>query len=202
MTLHNGADSATPGWALPLGTTILAAYVAAYDLPDPGDARHAWSPDEWNLYLNPGPADDPNPLYGGPELRVLPIFVHNYGGDPVVGANNACDAAVDMGWSDKMGRILCLDLETLTDPAYTQAFSAQTTARGFKLMKYGSPSTIQGNGPVPGGTWMAQLTNFRPSVLPPGTVGDQWAWGNIWDLSVFSDFVYANCGQGLRKIEA
>jgi hypothetical protein len=188
--LINGADSATPGSPLPAGTRILAAYVG---LPGTTDATHVWTRDEWNLYLDPD-----SKLYGGPELRVLPIFVHDFPGDPVALANDACNAAEALGWSHKLGRLLCVDLETLVDDAYVTGLNRAISQHGFKMMKYGSPSTINQNPPVHGGSWMALLQARRPSLLPAGTVGDQWQWGT-WDLSVWSPFVYENCGRGMRK---
>lgn len=192
-TLYNGADTAAPGHPLPAGTKILCGYIGAHDLPGQPDALHVWTRAEWNQYLDAG-----SPLYGGPELRSLPIFVHDFPGDPVQLANNACDAAVDLGWAHRLGRLIAVDLETLVDAAYVSGLNKQIRARGFRCMKYGSPSTINQNPATDGGTWMALLLAHRPSVLPPDTVGDQWRFGTEWDLSVFDKFVYDNCGVGPR----
>jgi hypothetical protein len=191
--LINGADSASPGQPLPPDTEILAAYVG---LPGAGapDAEHVWTAAEWNYYLDPD-----SHLYGGPQLRVLPVFVHDFPGDPVTLADNACDAAINLGWSFKRGRLLVVDLETLIDPPYVIGLNRRIRERGFRMMKYGSPSTINQNPAVDGGTWMALLQARRPTILPAGTVGDQWRWSSIWDLTVWSEFVYANCGRGPRR---
>lgn len=191
--LLNGADSARPGQLLPPGISILCGYIGAKDLPGQPDAVRVWTLEEWNLYLDPY-----SPLFGGPQLRVLPIFVHDYPGDPVQLANNACDALVDLGWSDKLGRLVYLDIETLIQPVYVAGVAAQMASRGFNMGKYGSAGTINANPRVPGGTWMATDTKARPVTLPPGCVGDQWLFGEPWDYSVFSPFVYANCGEGQR----
>lgn len=196
MTLYKGADSASPGTLLPKGTQILAAYVGAKDLQGQPDARHIWTLDEWNLYLNP--ASD---LYGGPELRTLPIFVHDYPGDPAILAENAVDACVDLGWARHLNRLIVIDLETLVDPQYVSSLNIEVRARGFRLMKYGSAGYVNQNPPVDGGTWMALLTPSQPTVLPSGTVGQQWRFGPTWDNDIFSEFVYANCGRGVRKVE-
>ena len=195
--LHAGADSAKPGQPLPPGTTILCIYVGAKDLPDQPDAVHVWSVDEANLYLDPS-----SPLYGGPELRVLPVFVHDFPGDPVLIANNTADALTDMGWSDKLERIVFLDIETLVAPAYVAAVASQLTARGFTMGKYGSQGTINQNPPVPGGTWMATDSKIPPLTLPPDRVGEQWLFSDPWDLSGFDEFVYQRCGVGPRKARA
>jgi hypothetical protein len=147
------------------------------------------------MYLEPG-----SPLYGGPELRSLPIFVHDFPGDPVQLANNACDAAIDLGWTDKHGRLIAIDLETLVAPDYVHGLDTQITARGFKMMKYGSAAYINQNPPTRGGTWIALLTAHRPAQLPLGeAVGQQWRFGPVWDLNVFDSFVYDNCGQEPRQ---
>lgn len=194
MNLINGADAAYPGNPLPAGTQILAAYVGATDLPGPPDTPHIWTRDEWNQYLDPESA-----LYGGPDLRVLPIYVHDYPGDPAVLAQNAVDAVTDLGWAAGIGRLLVVDLETLVDPAYVSGLNQEVSLRGFRLCKYGSYSTINQNSFVYGGTWGALWVTRKPTILPPGTVGQQWHPGELWDLDVFSPFVYDNCGRGLRR---
>lgn len=192
--LYNGVDSATPGHPLPRNTRILCVYIGAKDLPGQPDARHVWTIDEINQYMDPA-----SKLYGGPDLRVLPIFVHDYPGDPATLANNCCDAAVDLGWSNRLGRLLVVDFETLIDPPYVGGVSAQITDRGFRMTKYGSQGTINQNPPVPGGTWMATDSGTRPAVLPADRVGEQWLFDEPWDFSVFDQFVYDNCGVGPRK---
>ena len=192
--LYDGADAAIPGQPLPAGTRILNIYVGATDLPVRPDTPHIWTVDEANLYLDPD-----SPLYGGPDLRVLPNFVHDFPADPALLANNACDAAVDMGWSDQLGRLLVLDTETLVDRSYVNACDWQISQRGFLMMDYGSYQFVLQNPPVSGGKWGALLTRYRPSFLPSNLVGQQWQWGRAWDRSVFSRFVYDNCGVGPRK---
>jgi hypothetical protein len=200
-TLHNGADSATPGARLPAGTTILYVYVAAGDLPDPGDARHVWTRPEINQYLNPD-----SPLYGGPSLRVVPMYVHDFAGNASLDAQNMCDAVSDLGWSNTEGRIIEIDLETLEDPAYVGGLIAPVARLGFRLGKYGSLSTINANPPCPGGTRFAAWQKRKPSSIPAG-IGDAWQWatpgqvGGDWDLTVATQFVYDHAGRGLRRIE-
>lgn len=194
--LYNGADSASPGQPLPAGTKILAAYVGAPDLPGQPDALHVWSIDEWNLYLDPG-----SKLYGGPELRPCPIYLHDYRGNAAEDAANAIDAVMDLGWTDQKLRIIADDLETLVDPVYVSQLNQEYRMRGFRMMKYGSSGFVNQNPPTDGGTWMALLTNRKPTTLPAGiAVGQQWHFGQPWDLNVFSQFVYDNCGRGPRKV--
>jgi len=104
-----------------------------------------------------------------------------------------------MGWSDRLRRLIMLDIETLVAPEYVLAVNNHLSELGFRCGKYGSSGYVNMNPPVDGGTWMALLTNRQPTVLPPGTVGQQWKFGADWDLDVFGQFVYDNCGQGPRR---
>src|SRR5215469_6288160 len=151
--LYPGADSAAPGEPLPEGTKILAAYVGAPDLPGQPDARHVWTLPEWDLYFNPG-----SHLYGGPELRALPVYLHDYPGDPVADAANAADAMADLGWAMDRGRLIAWDAEMLVDPGYAQALADELDKRGARLMKYGPGSTVFRNPAAPGGTWLADIS--------------------------------------------
>lgn len=193
--LFDGADASQPGQPLPAGTKILAAYIGATDLPGPPDTPHIWTRDEWNLYLDPG-----SELYGGPELRVLPIYVHDFPGDPRADAQNAVDAAMDLGWK-RLDRIIAWDSEQLADEPYAKALDAYLWAQGFRLMIYEHDVTQNLITPH-GGIWQVLLQRFKPRVLKPPYEGQQWRFGQAWDLDVFSQFVYDNCGRGLRRAVA
>ena len=199
--LYNAVDAAFPGHALPPLTDILMGYVGAKDLPGPPDTPHIWTKDEWNLYLDPASA-----LYGGPQLRPLPIYTHDFAGDPAQDAENAVDAAVDLGWANTLGRLMLWDAEMLVDKLYTARLNVEVRVRGFRLTKYGSLTTIEQDPPTDGGTIFAAWQKTKPQAIPPGLgVGWQWASpdqvGGFWDLSICSPFVYHNCGFGLRKPE-
>lgn len=189
MTLYNGADGAFPGAPLPAGTSILAAYVGEPEDPGVPDTPHIWSGAEWNGYIE-----------AQPDLRTLPIYTHNWPGDPVACAENAVNAVLELGWRPHIGRIIVVDLEILVDVPYVQALDHEIGIRGFRLMKYGSYSFVVQNGPVAGGTWAAALTRRPPSILPPDVNGIQWQFGTAWDRDVFGPFAYDNCGQGPRRV--
>lgn len=201
MDYYNGVDNSTPGERIPKGTSILFVYIGAKDLSGQPDTPYIWTLADCNRYLNPR-----GDLYAGPSLRVVPIYVHDYPGDPVADAQNACDAMADMGWDMDAGRLLYWDAELLVDPAYTDALSMQAMRNGVRLGKYGSLSTINHNPPVPGGTWFAEYVDQKPTVIPPGD-GVAWQWaspaqvGGSWDLSICQPFVYANAGRGVRLLE-
>lgn len=190
--LYAGADSAAPGKPLPEGTKILCIYVGEPGAGAP-DAVHVWSIEEANWYLDPH-----SELYGGADLRVLPTYVHDYAGDPVADAKNAVGAMEAMGWARDRGRLIFWDAETFVDGPYCAALNLEVRKLGCRLGKYGSQGTVNSNPPVDGGTWMATDTQVDPVELPPGCVGDQWSFGSPWDRSKFSEFVYENCGRGLR----
>lgn len=198
--LHNGADASHPGAVLPAGTTLLAAYVGAPELQGQPDTPHLWTEAEWNWYLDPN-SERPN-LYGGPDLRALPIYTHDYPGNPAVDARNAIDAMTDLGWHQHWFRLLAWDSEALVDPAYERALAAALwNAEGWGLLPYGIFRTIT-QVPAPEhspGIWAAALTPKRPYNLPPGIAGQQWQFGPDWDLDVFDPAVYNACGIGPRR---
>lgn len=192
--LHAGADASAPGKPLPPGTTIVCGYVGAPDLPGQPDARHVWTLAEWNLYLEPSSA-----LYGGAELRALPIYVHDSPGNAVQDAANAADAVTDLGWAAGIGRIIVWDAETLVDPAYCSDLNTELRRRGFRMCKYGSQGTINRNPAVDGGSWIATDSKVPVLSMPGDRVGEQWLFSQDWDLNAFDAFVYANCGYGPRR---
>lgn len=187
MTLYNGVDGAYPGAPLPPGVTILAGYVGEPGEPGVPDTPHIWLPGEWNLYVQQHP-----------ELRLLPIYTHSYPGDPAADASNAVNAVLELGWAPGIGRLIAIDLETLVDVQYVEELGAQLVNRGFRGMPYGSAYYVNQNPPL-AGRWVAQLTRYRPTMLPGPAIGVQWRFGASWDDDVFSQVVYDNCGRGLRR---
>ena len=192
--IYPGVDGAFPGSALPSGTRIVAGYVGATDLPGPPDTPHIWTLHEWNSYE----ALDDTDL-----VRALPIYVHDFPGDPRQDAQNAVDAVTDLGWKPNLDRIIAWDAEQLIDPQYAQELYDNVYMIGrFLVMKYGPLSTTFQNPPAPGGTWLADYNfTFPPKVVPPNTVGVQWRAGNPWDRDVFGQFVWDRCGRGDRQLE-
>jgi hypothetical protein len=191
MTLHNGVDAAFPGGQLPAGTSILAAYVGGEFQPGAPDTPHIWTASEWNHYLDV----DPN-------LRLLPIYTHNFPGDPVADANNAVDAVRALGWAPNMPgdlrRIIAVDLEVFVDPPYVSALGTEIGNRGFAMMPYGSNGEVKGNPPGIG-YWVADLVMTAQKTLGTGVQGVQYRFGQQWDYNVFSQRVYDGCGVGRRR---
>lgn len=189
--LYTGADAAWPGPALPAGTAILAAYVGETFLPGAPDTPHIWTAAEWNDYIRVHPG-----------LRVLPIYTHNYPGDPAACAANAVNAVRALGWAPDMPgsqrRIIALDLEVLEDATYVAALEAEIGKHGFDAMPYGSNGTVKANPEGLVGWWVADLVMTAPRWLGPGVAGVQYRWGAQWDYNVFSQRVYDGCGVGPR----
>lgn len=194
-TLISGADASTPTTPYPYpgpGKRILAAYVGAPDLPGPPDTPHIWTRDQWNRQIPTDAHGNPNQDY-----RLLPLYVHSFPGDPAADAKNLVDAVTDLGWTPHIGRLTCLDIETLNDPAYVTAVWEHVRSLGFRMLVYGSRLNLEKT-PACDGRFVADLVRFRPRSLPPTWVGQQWQWG-AWDLDVFSEFVWENCGHGFRR---
>lgn len=201
MNYVNGVDASTPGAPLPKGTGILFGYIGAKDLSGQPDTPYIWTLADWNMYLSPT-----GDLYRGSQVRPVPIYVHDYPGDPVADAQNAVDAMADLGWAMGIGRLLFWDAETLIDPQYTDALAVECMRFGVRLGKYGSLSTIESDPPVPGGTWFAEYQDTKPVAIP-ANLGVAWQWasptqvGGAWDLSICNPWVYANAGRGIRQLE-
>lgn len=197
MNLISGADASTPHDPFPYpgpGKRILAAYVGAKDLPGPPDTPHIWTMAEWNGYI---PASGHQ--MADTDFRLLPLYVHDFPGDPVADAQNMVDAIVDLGWKPSAGRVVCLDLETLVAPTYVHEVHREVNRLGFKMLVYGSLHYLEQN-PVCDGRFAAFLTRSRPRSLPAGCVGQQWRFGSGWDLDVFAESVWENCGRGFRTV--
>lgn len=200
QTLIPGADASRPGNQLPPGTMILGGYVGAPELLGQPDTPYLWTGQNWNWYLDPE-SDRPD-LYGGPQLRSLPIYTHDYGGNPDLDARNAVDAMTDLGWHPSWLRVLGWDSEFLIDKAYEDGLAAAVwKLAGWSLMPYGVDRTIT-QVPAPDhspGLWTAIVPTPKPRWLPPGTAGRQYLFGDQWDSDVFTVEVYNQCGRGPRR---
>lgn len=201
MNLYNGVDASTPGAPLPKGTHLLFGYVGALDLSGKPDTPHIWTLNDWNQYMHPD-----GPLYGGPRLRVVPVYTHDYAGDPWQDAANAVEACADLGWDLHKGRLIYWDAELLVDAEYCDKLSHAISTHGMRMGKYGSLSTIERNPPVPGGTWFAEWQDKKPATINPQN-GVAWQWSSPeenhtpWDMTVAERFVYDNAGREIRRID-
>lgn len=198
MNLYNGVDASTPGAPLPRGTHLLFGYVGSLELAGKPDTPHIWTVEDWNQYMDPA-----SHLYGGPALRAIPVYTHDYAGDPYEDARNAVNACKALGWDMHIGRLIYWDAELLVDDQYCDQLSLNISSLGMRMGKYGSLSTINRNPPTPGGTWFAHYVDQRPASIPSDN-GVAWQWSSPaqnntpWDMTIADHFVYANAGRGPR----
>lgn len=85
------------------------------------------------------------------------------------------------------GVCVALDLETAIDTTYVNAFNSALMIAGYKLIKYGSLSTIFDNPKTSGGTWVADPTGNPHMDTEGDTVATQWVFANGYDLSEVLD---------------
>lgn len=194
--LFQGIDASDPPAELPDYTVdIVAGYVGETTLPGPPDTPHIWSADQWNALEADGRAR-------GHPVGLLPIYTHNYPGDPQADARNAVNACLALGWAANMPgsqrRIIALDLETFVDKSYVGALEDAIYRLGFIAMPYGSNYYDLQNPPGVG-WWVALPEIFPPRYLGPGVQGVQWQLGGTWDRSVFAQRVMDGCGFGPRR---
>lgn len=186
MELFNGVDGAYAGGPLPAGTRILAGYVGEPGKPGNPDTPHIWTQAEWNEYLNQDTG-----------LRALPIYTHNYPGDPRECAHNATAAVLELGWLPNIGRLVVVDLETLVDGQYQTELASAMDDFGFEMLPYQNVWAAQAAGWT-GHLWAPVLSRYRPTALNGKMAGIQWQWGNAWDYDVFGRYVWDRAGRGLR----
>lgn len=167
-------DAAFPQKVIEFGVPVweaLAGYVG-------GNTPHLWTKDEWNQLINLSGAQFALPIYA----RSNPL-TH----DPTQDAK----AAISMLNLLEVQKGVCvaLDLETAIAPAYVKTFDQQIMAAGWKVIAYGSKSTIFLNGKPSGGHWVAEWTG-KPHLYP-GSAATQWAnsdrFGGAYDASLVAD---------------
>lgn len=135
--------------------------------------------------------DTPNPILSKAALAaytvgnvdvVVPGWVRSYAG---VSAQSDGDSFVN--WLHTFGApagiTTFLDLETLVDPAYVAAFGAVLHTAGYKVMPYGSMSTLFQN-PALDGYFVSNPTGAVHLVA--GTVATQFGFGGSYDLDDIS----------------
>lgn len=157
----SGYDAAYPP-QYPPATDVVCIYAG-------GDALHVWTPAEIARQ---------NARYR------LPIWVCS---DPARSNGNG-DASLLTAWLHAQGApgeiCVVLDLETAIDAPYVNAFGWTMRAQGYKVLPYGSPSTIFANPALDG--YFVALPGA--SQIPNNCVGVQYGQGGggAWDLDLFS----------------
>lgn len=137
-----------------------------------GNTPHVWTDTQWRSQ---------------PARWRVPIFTRSRGGEP------STDARAVISWMTAhrvpKGVCVALDYETRVDAGYLRAFDAAVVRAGWKVMVYGSRSSVLSNPRPSGGYWVADWTG-RP-FLHPGSAATQWAsdamLGKPWDASLVAD---------------
>lgn len=137
-----------------------------------GDTPHVWTDLE---------------ISGQPERWRLPCWVRS---NPA-GANAALDAHALIGWmvqrSVPKGVATVLDLETAVNPSYVNEFGGTLHAAGWKVLPYGSQSTLNQN-PALDGRFDAHWGQ-RLGTVDAGDVATQDVSTPAYDLSTILDSV-------------
>lgn len=161
-------DSAFPG-NLPTGWT--GAVGGYYGGPR---AYNVWQHGEWDRFkLN----------------RKLPIWVGGLNGQQEGTAALAALAALGV----PKGVWTALDLETRVDITYVEHFGAIVRGAGYRVMPYGSASTVTWNPPLDG-YWIADYAGAGPFMYDAGTAVEvratQYTPGQQFDSSTVKDWTY------------
>lgn len=171
-------DAAYPESVVKFGVPLWEA-VAGYI---GGNTPNVWTKDEWNLLIKLSGAQFALPIY----TRSNPLS-H----DPVQDARIAIDKLNFLGVEKNV--CMALDLETAIAPGYVKTFDQQIVMAGWKVVAYGSKSTIFLNGKPSGGHWVADWPAVGPGRphLYPGSAITQWAgssnFGGAYDPNLVAD---------------
>jgi hypothetical protein len=139
-------------------------------------AFHVWSLNDWGLF---------------PSNPKLPMWVAGYNGADE--ADNAIGTLKGMGLSKVL---TVLDMETRVDISYVTSFGAKMQAANYKVLVYGSRSTVFRN-PQLNGYFVADYTGVAHMATNPDTGDSLGVRGTQWthdippgyDLSAWKDWV-------------
>ena len=103
----------------------------------------------------------------------------------------ASDAVKAIAWlranHAPKGCTVSLDLETAINAPYVRTFNADLLAAGYKVLAYGSLSTIFHNPKPSAGYWVAHYTGSPH--MESGAVATQWTSGSSHDSNLVADSV-------------
>jgi len=180
-------DAAVPPHTAPPGIEGVMGYIGG------ARATRVWTYGEWLRFQH---------------LRQFPLYVPDLNHPPAPQALDAVTRAKKLGWAafmpEPVRRVILVDLQAETHPAWRAGAAAVVTAAGFVLVVYGSLSTVLGNAAelVIAADWTGG------SALPPVPAGQtigglQWEpnvafGGTMVDYSVFTPALFARGGVGAR----
>lgn len=139
-----------------------------------GDTPHVWSHAE---------------LESAPQRYRLPIWVRSNPGTASMATQEAQEFVSQLRFLGcPNGVTVALDYETARNQAYLDAFcTVMWNAGRWKVMLYGSLSTVKANTDPSGGYWIAAWDNLED--FPDGSVAHQFMNHPNYDSSVISDSV-------------
>jgi hypothetical protein len=183
--MYTVIDAAYPPLILPKEASAVMGYIGG------ARATNVWSLGEWQRFAH---------------VKQYPIWVPDLTGNPLIQAEDAVKAALDLGWAPwQRGngeRALIFDLETGADALFWQLLQQAVCIRGFVPVCYGSQSTVYGNRAA--AYVVADWTGHIP-VLPEGETehGIQYEANSSWegtriDFSVFDQWLFDRGGMGPR----
>jgi hypothetical protein len=185
MSVHQILDAAYPPSAAPDGVEAVVGYL------DSPYALHPWPPAQWLPFGH---------------LRQFPAWVANVTADPVAQAQKAVAQVLSLGWAPLSAgftspRVIILDMEASTDPAWYAKAAGVITAARFTPVAYGSLSTVLGNAAAD--VLAAAWDGVR--AIPAGQTihGGQYLAnvpyaGTRVDYSLFDDWLFNRGGVGPR----
>lgn len=123
--------------------------------------------------------------------KKLPIWVAAQGDkNGTIDGHNAVAALRELGVPKHVWTVL--DMETMVDKTYVEAFGAVLNAAGYKVWVYGSASTVFGNPPLDG-YWVADYAGKGPFMFERKGAeirATQYASGQAYDSSTVKDFTF------------
>lgn len=135
------------------------------------NATHGWSEQDW--FEIPGPK--------------LPIYVAGMNGR--ADAESALAQCQSLGIEFRKGIYVAYDLETRVDKTCVASFGAVMQHYGFKVLVYGSASTVFDN-PQLNGYWVADYLQIGPFMHSHmGTRMTQWTDGEHFDQSTVKRWI-------------
>lgn len=175
MSVIQGYDASSPPWPVPAIYKVTGGYIG-------GATPHVWTPEEWQTKAL---------------SKKLPIYVPNYFNTGVLtpGTDSMeCVRALKAA-NVPQGVLIGLDFETLVAPDYTVPFDTVLFESGYRVLLYGSSSTVFKNPRTSGGYWVATRPG-NPDFpgfgnLYPGSVATQTDGGLAYDSDVFdADLIF------------
>jgi hypothetical protein len=167
-------DAAHPPTKLPEGYSVAAGYLGG-NTP----AEHVWTPEEWAMFKG---------------IKKLPIFIPHMAINPVPGNQTGTEDAESV--CAQLGALnvpttnaVALDMETVVNVEYVDAFRAVMEGHGYPVWVYGSADTVFGN-PVCNGYWVADFTEVPFMYDHPDVRATQFKNGEVIDSSTVKDWDY------------